>query len=147
MAVGLTLRARYALSAARWQPRLVSLGSIALGIAVAAGVASNRTTIAALFRSWVLVASVVIVLLVLGLGFLAGGLDRETRTTTALITTMRFDSLGLVIISTQLHGNHDYLGPAICFSLVNVVTVMIVAWLIGHRASTMTGAAMSPVYR
>ena len=147
LAVGLAVRARYAGIAARWQPRLVSLGTVALGIAVAAGIASNRTTIAALFSSWVLVASIVIVLLVLGLGFLAGGPNSETRATTALITTMRFDSLGLVIIGTQLHGNHDYLGPAICFSLINIVIVMIAAWLIGRRAPATTGDAALLVSR
>ena len=61
--------------------------------------------------------------------------NRETRTTAGLITTMRFDSLGLVIIGTELHGNNDYLGPAISFSLVSVITVMVAALVIGRRAA------------
>jgi hypothetical protein len=87
------------------------------------------------------VASVVIVLLALSIGLSVGGRNSQTRTTAALITTMRFDSLGLVIIGTELDGNSDYLGPAICFSLVNVITVMIAALGMGRRADATDGRA------
>jgi hypothetical protein len=65
------------------------------------------------------------------LGALIGHADTETRTTTGLVSGQRFGSLGLIIIGTQLNGKPDYLGPAIVFSLVD----LILSVEIGRRAT------------
>jgi hypothetical protein len=62
--------------------------------------------------------------------------------TTGLISGMRFGSLGLIIIGTQLGGNPAYLGPAICFALIDLLIPLAVATELGRRASA---AAVSDV--
>ena len=48
---------------------------------------------------------------------------------------MRFASLGLIIIGTQLHGAANYVGPAITFALVSLIIPMALAVEIGRKAS------------
>ena len=78
-------------------------------------------------------ASVVIVAIALVLGLLVGVKEPATRATTGLVSGLRFSSLGLIIIGTQLGGNPDYLGPAIVFALVDMVVCMFVAVEMGRR--------------
>lgn len=100
LAIGLVIRARYFDHATRWQPELVRIANLALVIALAAGISVNWDTITSLFGSRVLVASVVVIVVALGVGYLVGLRDAKTRTTTALVTGMRFGSLGLIVIGT-----------------------------------------------
>lgn len=137
LVVGLVVRSRYAENAARWQPELVKIANLALGLALVAGLAVNWSTIVALFGSRMLLASLVIAVLALVLGLLVGGSDPSTRTTTGLISGLRFSSLGLIIIGTQLDGNPNYLGPAIVFALVDMVVCMFIAVEIGRKAAVL----------
>ncbi len=135
LVVGLVVRSRYAENAARWRPELVKVANLALGLALVAGLAVNWSTIVALFGSRMLLASLLIAVLALVLGLLVGGSDPSTRTTTGLISGLRFSSLGLIIIGTQLNGNPDYLGPAIVFALVDMVVCMFIAVEIGRKTA------------
>ncbi len=137
LVVGLVVRARYAERAAAWHPELVKIANLALGLALVAGLAVNWSTIVALFGSRMLLASLVIAVLALVLGLLVGGSDPSTRTTTGLISGLRFSSLGLIIIGTQLDGNPNYLGPAIVFALVDMVVCMFIAVEIGRKAAVL----------
>jgi hypothetical protein len=56
------------------------------------------------------------------------------------VSGLRFGSLGLIIIGTQLHGNAAYLGPAIVFSLIDLMVVLFLSVEIGRRS----GAAAEP---
>jgi len=134
LVAGLLVRARYAEHAQDWMAGLVRVANVALVIAVAAGIAVNWETIVGMFGSWVLVASVVIIALCLVLGALVGGREVHTRTTTGLVSGVRFGSLGLIIIGTQLNGSPDYLGPAITFVLLDFFLPMVLAIEIGRRA-------------
>jgi hypothetical protein len=46
---------------------------------------------------------------------------------------MRFGSLGLIIIGTQLDGNPSYLGPAIVFTMLDFVLPFLLAIELGRR--------------
>jgi predicted Na+-dependent transporter len=131
--IGLFLRARYADNAKEWQPQLVKVANLALVIALVAGIAVNWSVIVSLFGSRALLASLVIAAIALVLGLLAGGRDSATRATTGLVTGLRFASLGLIIIGTQLNGNPAVLGPAIVFALVDMIVCMFVAVEMGRR--------------
>lgn len=135
LAVGLVARVRYSEHAAEWQGGLVKVANLALVIALASGITVNWDVIVDLVGSWVLVASVVIIAVGLVLGALVGARDAETRTTTGLVTSMRFGSLGLIIIGTQLDGAADYLGPAIVFALLDFVLPVVVAIELGRKAA------------
>lgn len=145
--LGLFIRARSADGAMRWPPALVRIANLALVIALASGLAVNWQIITTLFGSWVLVAALVIVVIALGLGLLLGLLlsrrDNATRTTTGLLSGMRFSSLGLIIIATQLDGDSIYLGPALCFALIDLLIPLAVAAVLGHRADTTASASRS----
>lgn len=60
-----------------------------------------------------------------------------------MVTGVRFGSLGLVIVGTQLHGNSDYLGPAIAFALVNMVVAMFAAVETGRRTRSAAGTGLA----
>jgi hypothetical protein len=142
---GLFIRARYADHAKDWQPELVKVANVALVIALATGISANWSTIKSMFRSWVIVTVLVIIIVagVLGvlLGLLLGGRRAEVGTTSGLVSVIRFGSLGLIIIGSQLHGNAVYLGPAITFTLVDFVLPVAVAVEIGHRAGAKAPAS------
>ncbi len=87
-------------------------------------------------RVVVLLASVLIAIVGVVLGALVGRSDAETFVTTGLVSGLRFASLGFIIIGTQLNGNSAFLGPAIVFSLLNLIVVMFLAVEIGRRSGT-----------
>jgi predicted Na+-dependent transporter len=133
LAVGLVAKARYPDHATGWQPELLRASNLALVIALTTGIAANWKTIVTMFGSWVIVTAIVIVVVGLVLGALLGGRNPDTRTTTTLVSGMRFASLGLIIIGTQLNGAANYIGPAITFSLVSLIVPMLLAVEIGRR--------------
>ena len=141
LVVGLFARARYADHATSWQPELVKAANLALVIAMATGIAANWSTIVSLFGSWVSATAIAVVFLAGVLGLLLGGKSAEVRTTTGLVSSLRFGSLGLVIIGTQLNGNPTYLGPAIVFALIDFILPIALAVEIGHRADATAPAS------
>jgi predicted Na+-dependent transporter len=141
LGVGLVIRARYAEHAASWQVELVKISNLALALALVAGISVNWHAIVSLVGSWVLLASALTAIVAVGLGALVGCADAETRTTTGLVSGLRFGSLGLIIIGTQLHGNAAYLGPAIVFSLVDLIVVFLIAVEVGRRSGTSVAPA------
>jgi predicted Na+-dependent transporter len=134
LVVGLVVKARYANHAAEWTGGLVKIANVALVVAIAAGVSVNWQTIVDLLGSWVLVASLVIVVIAVALGLLLGGKQAQVRTTTGLVSGMRFGSLGLIIIGTQLGANASYLGPALVFTLLDVLLPMVLAIELGRSS-------------
>jgi BASS family bile acid:Na+ symporter len=138
--VGLIARARYADHAGAWTVGLTKIANLALVLALAAGISVNWQTIVDLLGSWVLVASLLIIAIALVLGTLLGGSGAETRTTTGLVSTMRFGSLGLIIIGTQLNGDAGYLGPALVFTLLDFALPLVLAIEIARKTSTSKSA-------
>jgi predicted Na+-dependent transporter len=136
LAIGLLVRARYAAHATKWQVELAKVSNLALVLALVAGISVNWQAIVSLFGSWVLLASALTAIVSVVLGGLVGYASAETRTTTGLVSGLRFGALGLIIIGTQLHGNADYLGPAIVFSLVDLILVLFLSVEIGRRAGS-----------
>jgi predicted Na+-dependent transporter len=141
LVVGLVVRARYAEHAQEWRAGLVKVANLGLVIALAAGITVNWDTIVGMFGSWVLVAALVIIPVSLVLGALVGGREVPTRTTTGLVSGLRFGSLGLIIIGTQLNGSPDYLGPAITFALLDFVLPLVLAIEVGRKAQPATRTA------
>jgi len=144
LVVGLFARARYREHADEWTGGLTKIANLALVVALSAGITVNWQTIVDLFGSWVLVASIVIIAIVLALGALLGRTNAETRTTTGLVSAMRFGSLGLIIIGSQLNGSADYLGPALVFTLLDFVLPLVLAIEIGHRSLARAPVEIAP---
>jgi BASS family bile acid:Na+ symporter len=135
LVIGMVARIRRGAGTDRWQERLVRIANVALAIAIVSGVAGNREALSWETGSRTLLAAAVIVVASVALGAMLGGRDLSTRTTTALITGKRFSSLGLIIIGTQLGGEAAILGPAIAYSLVDLLIAIGLA-LVWARRST-----------
>jgi predicted Na+-dependent transporter len=135
LAVGLVVRARYAEHAPGWQGELVRAANLALAVALVAGVAANWSTIKSLLGSWVFITALAITILAGVFGLLLGVRTAEVRLSTGIVSSVRFSSLGLIIIGTQLNGDPVYLGPAIIFALVNVALPLALALEIGRRVT------------
>lgn len=133
LAIGLMVRARHAEHAASWRLELVKIANLALAIALIAGISVNWDSIVSLLGSWVLLASALTAIIGVALGALVGRPDEQTRVSTGLVSGLRFSSLGLIIIGSQLDGNPDYLAPAIVFSLVDLIIVMLISVEIGRH--------------
>jgi hypothetical protein len=141
LVVGLAIKARHPGHAAEWQPGLVRVANGALVVALATGIAANWQTIVSMFFSWVIITVVVIIVITSGAGMLLGGRDAETRTTTTLVSGMRFASLGLIIIGTRLDGAADYIGPALTFALLDFLLPLAAAVEIGRTRRDPTDPA------
>src|SRR3954452_2722605 len=84
--VGLLIKARHPDHATEWQPALVRIANLALVVALATGIAANWQTIVSMFSSWVIFTVLVVIAVAVGAGWLVGGTNTETRTTTTLVS-------------------------------------------------------------
>src|SRR5215212_8905075 len=133
LAIGLLVRARYAAHAAKWQVELARVSNLALALALVAGISVNWQAIVSLFGSWVLLASALTAIVSVVLGGLVGDAGAETGAARGRVSGLRFGARGVVIIGAQLDGDADYLGPAIVFSLVDLILVLVLSVEIGRR--------------
>ena len=136
LVLGLIGHARYTEHAEAWKSGLEKISNIALYIAIVAGLAVNWADIVSLLGSWVLVAASVMILVFMALGALIGLRDRSVAISGAMVTGMRFQPIGLIIITTQLGGNSAYLAPALVFALIDTVLMFGIGIEIGRRQPT-----------
>lgn len=130
--VGMVLRSRHPEHASGWKAGLEKASNIALYIALAAGIAVNWEDVVSSVGSWVVVASAVIILVYVVLGWAVGLRDTETAITVSMVSSMRFTPIGLVVIATVLHGQGAYLTPALIFALVDTVVPFALAAELGR---------------
>jgi BASS family bile acid:Na+ symporter len=141
LGIGLVCRARYAEHADSWKAGLEKISNIALYAAIALGIAINWSVIVSLLGSWTIVASIVMVVLFVALGLPIGLADRPARVSGAMVTGMRFQPIGFVIIATQLHNNSAYLAPALLFALVDTIVVFVIGAELGRLTPAPKAAA------
>jgi BASS family bile acid:Na+ symporter len=125
LVVGLFLRGRYPEHRDGWKAGLEKTSNIALCIALVIGIAINWKPLVHSLGSWVIGASIIIVVLYIVIGgaagWLAGSRNVQHSVTVSMISGFRFTPIGLVVISTVLHNQSAYLTPALIFSLVDTV--------------------------
>ncbi len=144
LVVGQVLRARHPEHAEGWQASLEKTSNVALLVAIVVGIAVNWKLLVHALGSWVLVASAIIVVVCMVLGWLAGRVgDSNSAITISMIAGMRFTPIGLIVIATTLHNQGAYLIPALLFSLVATV-IPIVAGLEVGRAAARQPAEAAP---
>ena len=138
LAVGLFWRARYAEHAPAWKSALEKISNVALYVAIVIGIAINWAEFVSLIGSWTIAASAVMIVVFVALGFLIGVREQSTRLTGAMVTGMRFQPLGFVIIATQLNNNGAYLTPALVFALVDTIIVFVIGAELGRLSHART---------
>jgi predicted Na+-dependent transporter len=136
LAAGLFCRARYAEHAPGWKSVLEKTSNVALYVAIVIGIGINWKEFVSLIGSWTIVTSIVMVVVFIALGFLIGVREPSTRLTGAMVTGMRFQPLGFVIIATQLNNNGAYLTPALVFALVDTIVVFVIGAELGRLSRT-----------
>ena len=136
LVIGQVLRARHPDHAEGWQGGLEKISNVALLVAIVVGLAVNWKLFTSAIGSWVIVASVVICVVCMALGWLAGRVgDAQSAMTISMISGMRFTPVGLIVIATVLHNDGAYLIPALIFSLVCTVIPLVVGIEIGRAAA------------
>jgi BASS family bile acid:Na+ symporter len=133
LVVGLILRSRYPEHRDNWKTGLEKISNIALYAALVVGVAVNWNALISVIGSWVILASVLIIIAYAVLGAVVGLPERPIVITTSLMTAFKFTPVGLVVIATVLHNQSAYLTPALVFVLVDTIVPLALGVEIGHR--------------
>jgi BASS family bile acid:Na+ symporter len=143
LVVGQVLRARHGEHAEAWKSGVEKVSNIALLVAIVVGLAVNWKLFTSAIGSWVIAASIVITIVCMALGWLAGRVgDSQSAITISCVSGMRFTPVGLIVIATVLHNDGAYLIPALIFSLVCTV-IPIVAGLEVGRATGKVGKKLA----
>jgi bile acid:Na+ symporter, BASS family len=130
LAVGLILRSRYPEHRDGSKAGLEKVSNIALYIAILFGLAANWKAVITILGSWVILASVVIIIVNIVLGW-AVAFRNGQAVTISMISGMRFVPIGLIVISTVLHNQGAYLTPALIFGLVDTILPFAIAAELG----------------
>ena len=72
LVAGVLIRARYSDHAKAWRAELVKVANLALVVALATGISANWSMIVSMFGSWVIGATIIIVIVAVGLGLVPG---------------------------------------------------------------------------
>jgi BASS family bile acid:Na+ symporter len=137
--VGLILRGRYPEHRDGWKAGLERVSDIALYIAIGFGLAANWKAVITILGSWVILASVVIIVVYIVLGWAVAFRNRQAAVTISMVSAMRFTPIGLVVISTVLHNQSAYLTPALMFALVDTIIPFAVAAELGRYLTRAEG--------
>jgi len=135
LVVGLILRSRYPGHRDGWKAGLDMTSNIALYVLIAFGLAANWKAVVTSLGSWVILASVVIIIVYIVLGWAVAFRNQQAAITISMITAMRFTPIGLVVISTVLHNQGAYLTPALLFALVGTFVPLAAGAEIGRFVS------------
>ena len=135
LVVGLILRSRYPEHRDGWKAGLDKTSDIALYVLIAFGLAANWKAVVTSLGSWVILASVVIIIVYIVLGWAVAFRNQQAAITISMITAMRFTPIGLVVISTVLHNQGAYLTPALLFALVGTFVPLAAGVEIGRFVS------------
>jgi BASS family bile acid:Na+ symporter len=133
LVVGLFLRSRYPEYRENWKDGLEKISNIALYLALVVGIAVNWNALISVIGSWVILASVLIIIAYAVLGAVVGLPEAPIAVTTSLMTAFKFTPVGLVVIATVLHNQSAYLTPALVFVLVDTILPLALGVEIGHR--------------
>ena len=135
LVVGLILRSRYPERRDGWKAGLDKTSNIALYVLIAFGLAANWKAVVTSLGSWVILASVVIIIVYIVLGWAVAFRNQRAAITISMLTAMRFTPIGLVVISTVLHNQGAYLTPALLFALVGTFVPLAAGVEIGRFVS------------
>lgn len=133
LAVALAVRARYPGSASL-APALTQVSTVALALGIGAAVLVGLPQIWDQIGTGVLLATLVLVLVCLAVGYLLGGAGREQRVVTALGTGQRNLSAALLIAGTSFDDTPEVLVTVMVASLLLTGTLLLVAGELGRRA-------------
>ena len=135
LVVGLILRGRYPEHRDGWKAGLEKISNIALYVVLGVGLAVNWKKLVTSLGSWMILASAVIIIIYIALGWAVAFRNRQAAITISMVSAMRFTPIGLVVIATVLHNQGVYLTPALIFAFVDTIIPFAFAAEIGKLAT------------
>ena len=139
LTLGLMLRARSPVRAARYQPAMNKISSLAMLVLLVVAVGLNISNILGLFGTGGILALILMILGSLLIGYFLGGRDPGTRSVLALGTAQRNVSAAIVVAGQNFPGS-DTLIFVLVAGIVLLLILLPAALSLGARA----GAATRP---
>lgn len=143
LGVGLLVRARWSHLAGGLQPLMSHASSIAILLMLVGAIILQWESIVSLIGTGGIIAIIVFLLVLLLVGYLAGGSDPGTRSVMGLGTAQRNVSAALVVGAQNFSDRPNVLVTIIVAALVGLVLLLPIAAEFGKRAKS-GGAADQP---
>lgn len=137
LAVALVVRSRYPASA-KLAPTLNQVSTSALALGIGAAVLVGLPKIWDQIGTGVVIASLMLVVVCLVVGYALGGSGRDQRVVSALGTAQRNLSAALLIAGTSFQDTPDVLVTVMVASLLLTAVLLLVAGELGRRSSPAT---------
>ena len=134
LALSIVIRERYPDLADSAQPYATQISTISLVLLMVLMVVLNWSDVVGLFGSGGLIASLVLVGVAAGVGFLLGGPDRDGRWVMALGSGQRNIAAAMVVAAVNFADEPDVLVMIVVFSLITLVVMVPTAAELGRRA-------------
>jgi predicted Na+-dependent transporter len=136
LAIGLVVRARWAEAAAEWQPHAAQISNLSLVLLLVLMLGLNIENVIGLFGSGALLATLILVAVAIGSGYVLGGPGRDTRQVLALGTGQRNLAATFLIAGSNFADQPDVLVFLAGAGLIGMAIVMPLAAEFGKRAAT-----------
>jgi predicted Na+-dependent transporter len=133
LAIALFIRARYAGIAGALHPYMAQASTIALILVIAAGLLANLNALLGVVGGGAILALLLFLALAFVFGYLLGGRDGNIRSVLGLGTAQRNLSAALVVATANFAENPDVILMVLVLGLVDLVTLLITANLLGRR--------------
>jgi BASS family bile acid:Na+ symporter len=140
LAIGLVVRARWEDAAAEWQKPAAQISNLSLVLLFVLMLGLNIENVIGLFGSGAIIATLILVAVAIGSGYLLGGPGRDTREVLAIGTGQRNLAATFLIAGSNFSEQPDVLVFLAGAGLIGMVLVMPLAAEFGKRAATATGA-------
>jgi predicted Na+-dependent transporter len=138
LAIGLFVRARWAQAAAEWQPHAAQISNLSLVLLLVLMLGLNIENVIGLFGSGALLATLILVAVAIGSGYLLGGPGRDTRQVLAIGTGQRNLAATFLIAGSNFSDQPDVLVFLAGAGLIGMALVMPLAAEFGKRAGSTT---------
>jgi BASS family bile acid:Na+ symporter len=132
LAIGLFIKARYEDAAAQLQPHMAQLSNVSLALLLVLMLGLNISKVLGLIGSGALLATLLLIAIALGAGYLLGGPGVDTKQVLALGTGQRNMAAGFAIATSSFAAQPDVLVFLAAAGLVAMIIVMPLAAELGR---------------
>ena len=134
LALSIFVQERYPDLAGSAQPYATQVSTISLVLLMVLMVVLNWSDVVGLFGSGGLFASLLLVVVAAGIGFLLGGSDRDVRWVMALGSGQRNIAAAMVVAATNFGDEPDVLVMIVVYSLITLLVMVPISAELGRRA-------------
>jgi predicted Na+-dependent transporter len=144
LAIGLVVQARWEEAAAEWQKPAAQISNLSLVLLLVLMLGLNIENVIGLFGSGAIIATLILVAVAIGCGYLLGGPGRDTRQVLAIGTGQRNLAATFLIAGSNFSDQPDVLVFLAGAGLIGMVLVMPLAAEFGKRATAGASSKSTP---